>query len=144
MKTEKGVMMIAYKPGDPPRYLVLKRKKNWEGWETPKGHLEDDDYRETVKVELEEEAGIDRESIESIEDMDETVSWEYEQEGEEFRKEYKTFLVELEKDAYVDVSENPHDEHEHGYFFRLRDAKQLITHDNNLELLEKAHQLVGN
>lgn len=144
MELEKGVIIIAYKPADKPRYLVLKRKKNWEGWETPKGHLENDDYEETVEIELEEEAGIDPEQITEVQDMDKTVSWEYEQDGKEFKKEYKTFLVELDPDTFVDVSANPDDEHEHGYFFVYRDAKKMITHDNNLELLEEAHQRISN
>ncbi len=144
METEKGVIIIAYKPAEKPRYLVLKRKKNWEGWETPKGHLENGDYEETVEVELQEEAGIDAEQIEEIQDMDKTVSWEYEQGGEEFRKEYKAFLVELGPDTFVDVSANPDDEHEHGFFFVYRDAEKMITYDNNLELLEEAHQLLSN
>lgn len=144
METEKGVIIIAYKPADKPRYLVLKRKKNWEGWETPKGHLENDDYEKTVEIELEEEAGIDPEQITEIQDMDKTVSWEYEQDGKDFKKEYKTFLVELGPDTFVDVSANPDDEHEHGYFFVYRDAKKMITHDNNLEILEEAHQRISN
>lgn len=144
MEVEKGVIIIAYKQAEKPRYLVLKRKKNWEGWETPKGHLENDDYEETVEIELNEEAGIDPEHITEIQDMDKTVSWAYEQDGEDFRKEYKAFLVELGPDTFVDVSANPDDEHEHGYFFVYRDAQKMITHDNNLKLLEEAHQLMGN
>lgn len=144
MKTEKGVIIIAYKSAEKPRYLVLKRKKNWEGWETPKGHLENDDYEHTVEIELNEEAGIDSEEIVDIQDMDKTVSWEYEQDGEDFRKEYKAFLVELGSDTFVDVSENPDDEHEHGFFFVYRDAEKMITHDNNLDLLKEAHQRLSN
>jgi 8-oxo-dGTP pyrophosphatase MutT (NUDIX family) len=144
METEKGVIIIAYKQAEKPRYMVLKRKKNWEGWETPKGHLENGDYEETVEIELQEEAGIDADNISEIQDMEKTVSWEYEDDGKEFRKEYKAFLVELDQDTFVDVSKNPCDEHEHGFFFVYRDAKKMITHDNNLELLEEAHQLLGN
>lgn len=144
MKTEKGVIIIAYKSAEKPRYLVLKRKKNWEGWETPKGHLENDDYVHTVEIELNEEAGIDSEEIVDIQDMDKTVSWEYEQDGKDFRKEYEAFLVELASDTFVDVSENPDDEHEHGFFFVYRDAEKMITHDNNLDLLKEAHQRLSN
>lgn len=144
MEVEKGVIIIAYKQMDKPRYLVLKRKKNWEGWETPKGHLENDDYEETVEIELGEEAGIDPDEITDIRDMDKTVSWEYEQDGEDYRKEYKAFLVELSPKAFVDVSANPCDEHEHGFFFVYRDAEKMITHDNNRELLKEAHQLLSN
>ncbi len=142
MKTEKGVIIVAYKRKNAPRYVVLKRKKNWEGWETPKGHLEDEGYEETVKEEMQEEAGISGDEILAIEDMEETVLWEYSQDGEDFRKEYRAFLVEVDEGAHVDVSRNPCDEHEHGYFFSFRDASEMVTHDNNRELLEKAHEMV--
>ena len=144
METEKGVMIIAYKKVEKPRYLVLKRKKNWEGWETPKGHLENEDHEKTVEIELQEEAGIKSEEILEIQDMEKKLSWEYEEDGKKFRKEYKAYLVELGPETFVDVSSNPDDEHEHGFFFVYRDAQKMITHDNNLALLEEAHELLGN
>lgn len=143
MKTEKGVMLVAYKQKNAPRYLVLKRKKNWEGWETPKGHLEDGDYEATVKEELKEEAGIQEDEIRDIRDMEETVEWSFEDDGEEVKREYRGYLVKVSPEAHVDVSRNPHDEHEHGFFFSYRDASEMITHDNNRELLEKAHREVS-
>ncbi|MFB6189950.1 MAG: NUDIX domain-containing protein [Candidatus Nanohaloarchaea archaeon] len=143
MRTEKGVMLVAYKQRNAPRYLLLKRKKNWEGWETPKGHLEDGDYEATVREEMREEAGIGEEEILSIDEMDETVEWSYEEDGEEVQREYRGFLVKVAEGAHVDVSGNPHDEHEHGYFFSYRDARDMITHENNRELLEQAHDKVS-
>lgn len=141
MKKEKGVITVVYKePRDTPRYLVLKRNKNWEGWETPKGQLEQNDHRKTVRIELEEEAGLENEDIQEIQDMEKTVSWEYEREGEKRKKEYRAFLVKVSDNAKIDVSANPHDEHEKGFFFNYRDARQLITHENNRELLETANQ----
>lgn len=140
MEVEKGVILIVYKQmRRSRRYLVLERKKNWSGWETPKGHLEEDDYEKTVKIELSEEAGIGEEHIEKIQDLDKTVSWEYEQEGKKFRKEYKAFAVEVDHSAFVDVNQNPDDEHEKGFFFGFEDASTLIEYDNNLELLETFH-----
>lgn len=136
-------MLVAYKQRNAPRYLLLKRQKNWEGWETPKGHLEDDDYHATVKQEMEEEAGIDEDEILSVEEMGETVEWTYEEDGEKVKREYRGFLVEVAENTHVDVSGNPHEEHEHGYFFSYRDAHAMITHDNNRELLEGAHDKVS-
>ncbi len=143
MKTEKGVIIIAYKkPVDTPRYAVLKRKKNWEGWETPKGHLENDNYRETVKIELGEEVGIDESQILSIEDMNKVSEWTYEDDGEEFKKKYKAFLVRVSDDAHVDVTQNPCDEHEAGFFFKFSDTKECLTYEDNVELLEKAKDMI--
>lgn len=142
MRIEKGVVVVAYKEvRRNHRYLVLKRTKNWEGWELPKGHLEEDDYRETVKLELGEEAGLSEEEIEDIKDMDETLEWTFEDDdGEEIKREYKAFLVEISEDAVVDVSENPHDEHETGFFLDYEDASSLLTYDNQAEILERGKE----
>ena len=141
MRTEKGVVVVAYKEvRRNHRYLVLKRTKNWEGWELPKGHLEEDDYSETVKLELGEEAGLSEEEIEDIKDMDETLEWTFEDDGEEIKREYKAFLVEISEDAVVDVSENPHDEHETGFFLDYEDGSSLLTYDNQAEILERGKE----
>ena len=141
MRIEKGVVVVAYKEvRRNHRYLVLKRTKNWEGWELPKGHLEEDDYRETVKLELGEEAGLSEEEIEDIKDMDETLEWTFEDDGEEIKREYKAFLVEISEDAIIDVSENPHDEHETGFFLDYEDASSLLTYDNQAEILERGKE----
>ena len=141
MKTEKGVVIVAYKEvRRNHRYLVLKRTKNWEGWELPKGHLENDDYTETVKLELGEEAGLEEENIENIKEMEETLEWTFEDDGEEIKREYKAFIVKISEGAIVDVSENPHDEHETGFFLDFEDASSLLTYDNQAEILEKGKE----
>jgi 8-oxo-dGTP pyrophosphatase MutT (NUDIX family) len=138
VKTEKGVIIVAYKDRIKPRFVVLNRSKNWEGWELPKGHLENDDYEETVKLELKEEAGIKEKHIKEISDLDHTAEWKFEEDGEEIKREYRAFTVELTEDAFIDVKSNPHDEHDQGFFFREEDAKSLLTYDNNIKVLEKA------
>lgn len=142
MRKEKGVLIAAYKnTGSRPRYIVLKRKKNWEGWELPKGHLEDS-YEDTVLLELEEEAGISPDGIKAVESLEHTAEWSFEDDGEEVKREYKAFLVELDQDTFVDVSQNPHEEHETGLFLRYRDVEDMLTHEDHREVLEKAHEKV--
>lgn len=139
MRTEKGVAIIAYNESrGSRRFLVLKRKKNWEGWEIPKGHLEEDDYRKTVEIELSEEAGIEEESIESIEGLDRDLEWSFEDEDEEVKREYRGFLVKISEEAFVDTSGNPSDEHETGFFMKYEDVESLLTYDNQRDLLEEA------
>ncbi|EHK00594.1 hypothetical protein HRED_03289 [Candidatus Haloredivivus sp. G17] len=76
----------------------------------------EDDYRETVRIELQEESGIEPEKIDAIKDLGKTVSWKYTQDGQEYSKKYKAFRVEVSNIERVDTSENPCDEHEHGFF----------------------------
>lgn len=139
MRTEKGVAVIAYKNSrGSKRFLVLKRTKNWEGWEIPKGHLEEDDYERTVEIELGEEAGISGDSIIDVEPLGEDLEWSYEEdEGEEVKRDYKAFLVKISDDAIVDTTGNPSEEHETGFFMKQDDVESLLTYDNQRELLLK-------
>lgn len=140
MKTEKGVIIVAYQKSlRNHRYLVLKRKKNWEGWELVKGHLEDENYNKTVKIELEEEAGIKESQIKNIEDLEKTVSWSYTQNSKKYEKKYKAYKVEVSKEAIVDTRNNPDNEHETGFFLDYKDAKSLLEYENNRKLLEQVH-----
>ena len=141
MRTEKGVVVVAYKEVRRNlRYLVLKRTKNWEGWELPKGHLENDNYRETVKLELGEETGLEEEKIKEVQEMEKKLEWTFEDDGEKVKREYKAFVVKIGEDAVVDVSGNPHDEHENGFFLDYEDASSLLTYDNQKELLEQGKE----
>jgi 8-oxo-dGTP pyrophosphatase MutT (NUDIX family) len=137
MRTEKGVAVVAYKESrGSRRFLVLKRTKNWEGWELPKGHLENDDYEATVRQELGEEAGIEEDEIQEIEELGEDLEWSFEDDGEEVQREYRGFLVRISDSAIVDVSGNPHEEHETGFFMKKDDVESLLTYENQRELLE--------
>ena len=136
MDVEKGVILTVF--DDRGRVLVLKRKKNWEGWELPKGHLEEDDYRETVLIELREEAGIMPEHVETVVDLDHTAEWSFKKNDKKIKKEYKAFLVEVSDVEAADTSNNPDDEHEHGFFFMPRHVQEMLEYENNVEVLKKA------
>ena len=140
VKLEKGVALVVYKkPGRKPRYAVLNRKKNWEGWEIPKGHLEED-YEETVYLELKEETGINEDQVESVEELDRSLEWTYEKDGEERQKKYCLYLVKVDDTAHIDVSKNPHDEHEKGHFLNFNDASSLLTYENYSDALKQVHE----
>lgn len=137
MKNEKGVIIVAYKESRRNnRFALLQRKKNWEGWELPKGHLEENDYEHTVRLELKEEAEIKEENIQEVTDMEETIEWEFEEDGETIKREYRAFIVRVDEETRVDVSGNPHDEHAQGFFLKEEDATSLLTYKNNVEILE--------
>ncbi|MFB6166881.1 MAG: NUDIX domain-containing protein [Candidatus Nanohaloarchaea archaeon] len=141
MKEEERVCVVLYKVVDGhPRYGVLKRKKNWEGWELVKGHMEETP-EETARTEVREEAGIDE--VEEIESIGCEAGWTYEEDGEEVDVDCRCFLVRVPPDASIDVDDNPHEEHEMGYFLNLRDARDILTHDNQRELLQKASERIG-
>ena len=141
MKQEKGVIIAAYKQSRrSKRYAVLQRQKDWEGWELPKGRLEDEEPVEAAKRELKEETGIKEDEIQKIEELDKKISWEYNENGEEIRKEYQGFAAEIKEDASIDTSANPDGEHSNGFFLKPEDAKSLLTYENNAEVLEAAEE----
>lgn len=143
MREERRVCIVLYKMMDGyPRYGVLKRTLNWEGWELPKGHLEGD-AAESARQEIAEETGIA--DIEALDPFACDAGWTYEDDGEEVQVTCDCFLAEVPGDAYIDVSGNPHDEHAKGHFLNFRDARDILTHENQRELLAAAHDhLTGN
>ena len=60
MKYRKGVFLVVYfLKNRKPKYLILKRKLHWKGWEFPKGGFEKgEDILKVVKRELKEETGL--------------------------------------------------------------------------------------
>ena len=143
VETEKGVIIVAYKEvRRNQRFLILKRTKNWEGWELPKGHLEKNDHKQTVKIELNEEAGIPKNKIKNIKDLEKHTEWTYERNNTEYQKKYKQFLVEVEEDCRINTNNNPDEEHEQGLFLNYKDAKSLLTYENNKKFLEEAKEQI--
>jgi NUDIX domain. len=139
MREEKGVIAVVWKKsGSKWRYAVLQRDRNWEGWELPKGHMEGTP-RETLEMELREEAGITDGDIQEVEDLNRKMSWSFQDGDETVKKEYDCFSVRVSGDTSLDATENPHDEHSQALFLRFEDAYSLLTYDNQKELLEYVH-----
>jgi bis(5'-nucleosidyl)-tetraphosphatase len=60
MKYRKGVFVVTYsKKGNEKKYLILKRKHHWTGWEFPKGGINFlEGQKHAVKREIKEESGL--------------------------------------------------------------------------------------
>lgn len=60
-KFRKAIFAVAYsKTKEGIKYVVLKRKNHWKGWEFPKGKIEPfERKKKTVKREIKEEIGLD-------------------------------------------------------------------------------------
>jgi len=56
MKYRKGIFIVTYrKEDDKIKYLLLKRKLHWKGWEFPKGGIEKGTILQNIKREVKEE-----------------------------------------------------------------------------------------
>jgi 8-oxo-dGTP pyrophosphatase MutT (NUDIX family) len=64
----QGVFIVTYKKDkDGVRYLLLKRKLHWKGWEFPKGGVEEgEDLLRAAKRECREESGLEPMVIERL------------------------------------------------------------------------------
>lgn len=139
-RDEERVCVVLYKRVDgTPRYAVLRRVKDWEGWELVKGRMEETP-EETARQEVAEEAGI--EDLVALEEVDHELEWTYEDDGDDVHVTCHCFLAEAPADAHVSVADNPHEEHEHGYFLNVRDARDILTYDDQREFLAAAHEIV--
>jgi len=60
MKYRKGIFIVVYcKNNNKIKYLILKRKLHWKGWEFPKGGIEkNENLLQGMKRELKEETGL--------------------------------------------------------------------------------------
>ena len=147
MKVKRGVATAPYRIKNGKReYVLLRRNKNWKGWEMPKGHLEEKDYDHTVQIELKEEAGIEKEEILEKEPLQEkegshkSISWTYQKNGEKIRSEFLAFKVRLSSDTELDISDNPHSEHTDARFVKYKEALELLTHEEQKEILKLTHR----
>lgn len=68
MKIRKAIFIVTYtRVGGKIKYLILKRKLHWKGWEFPKGGIRDFELRRlAVKRELREETGLTSLKIKSF------------------------------------------------------------------------------
>ena len=60
LKYRKGIFLVAYSiENNKIKYLILKRKLHWKGWEFPKGGVEKgENLIRAVKREIKEETGL--------------------------------------------------------------------------------------
>lgn len=136
MRVDKGVAVIL-KKGD--QYGILKRDKNWSGWEIPKGHLELGSHDATVLVELYEEAGIKPVDIRSMKQLDQKLEFEFEEEGEKRISSFQVYLVEVEDGTSLTTDMNPSEEHVDSMFTSKEKALDLLEYEDQKELL-RSHE----
>ncbi len=137
-----GVVVALYKmAGGHPRFAVLRRDVTWDGWELPKGRLDDGEDPETAaRREVIEETSIEPTEVTDLDDVHE---WAYERDGEKHRARYHAFMARAPDSAFIDISDNPdEDEHSKGHFLNTRDTTDILTHENQRELVRDVKERV--
>ncbi len=140
-RLRKGVFVVVHRKGiffKNRKYLLLKRKLHWEGWEFPKGGIEKGEKAlEAAKREIKEETDFDVD-VEDIKKYDCKGEYLYEKELKDrpgvIGQTYELFSVEFPRFARAikyDVRE-----HTNFKWVSYKQAMKMLTWDNQKEALK--------
>ena len=97
-KIEKAAVAITF---DNDRFLILKKKGNWEGWQFVQGKIDEGETEEdAVLRELKEETGLDGEIVRKL---DLKADYWFQFEGRQIHKFLTFFLVKADKAKEVKI-----------------------------------------
>lgn len=132
MPMKKGVTgVVFFREKNELLFLLLHRCLNWSGWEFPKGGVEEgEDPHEAVLREVSEETSLKGTKI--VSRLDSGITWS----KGETTYVYNAFLVKAKSKGIV--FEQKIVEHDDFKWVSAKDAKELLTHNENKVLLEKA------
>ena len=138
MNIKNGVTGIVYSEKDGKKYfLLLHRILNWQGWEFPKGGVEEGEKAEkAVLREVSEETGL--KELEIVGKIPEKMEWA----TEELRYIYDVFLVKGNISEEVKLQEGI-EEHDSFEWVEKERMEKVLTHEENKENLRKGLQLLG-
>jgi 8-oxo-dGTP pyrophosphatase MutT (NUDIX family) len=143
-KYRKAVFIVTYflKKNGKIKYLLLKRKLHWKGWEFPKGGIQKNEKAiDAVKRELKEETGL--KSLQ-IKKFSKKGKYKY---GQRFsdRKDfvgqtYSLYAAEVKKDK---IKVDPL-EHYKGKWFSFKRASRKLNWLNQEECLKEVNSFLEN
>ena len=142
-KYRKGIFMVTYKfVRGKPKYLILKRKLHWKGFEFPKGGMEKSETSfETIKREIFEETGL---PIKKIKNHNRSGKWKY----NEDLKDRPGMIGQTWSLFSVEVGNGPIkiDKHEHSSFEWLsyEEALNKLTYENQKICLDIVNDWLKN
>jgi len=146
-KYRKGVFVVVYAMQDKePKYLLLRRKLHWIGWEFPKGGVnEKESFVEAVRREVKEETGLNFITLNKF-----NFSGKYDY-PKEFADRKKISGQTIEGLYAVEIKSSQMekivvDEKEHSEFkwVDYQTAQKLLTWENQQQALRIVHEyLIG-
>lgn len=117
-----------------PYFLILKRKRNWEGWEFVKGGIEANEAEEdAVKREIFEETGLKKFKI--LKKID-GITKQFIGVGNRLNS-HSVYLVEASMNIPVHIPKGEDPEHSTYLWADRNSAKSKLTWDNDRKILDK-------
>jgi len=141
-KYRKGIFIVTYAiTNGSLKYLILKRKLHWKGWEFPKGGVKRfETKKHAVKREVKEETGL---KILKIKNLHESGKYKYVKELSDRRgisgQTYKLFLVEVKR-GKVKLDKLEHSSYKWATF---ENAIKISTWPNQRKCLRKANSYIN-
>lgn len=132
MKYRKGIFIVIYRKNkDKIRYLILKRKSHWKGWEFPKFGLEKETIKQGIIREVKEEVGQPPNNIKNHKFKGKYIYKTKIPNREEIGQTYSLYSAEVKKQK-VKV-----DKHEHSSYkwFPYDKALKTLTWSNQKRCL---------
>lgn len=122
------------KGGEQKKYLILKRKLHWRGYEFPKGGIEDGESElDAVKREVSEETGL---KIKRIKNFNKKGKYEYSRKLPDRAnvdgQEYSLYSVEV-LDGEVIIDKHEHSDYQ---WLSYTDALRILSKSNQKECLK--------
>ena len=120
---------------DKCRFLILKRRLKWKGWEFVKGHIEGESMRKAILREIREEIGIKKAVI--ITRLPKDVTYSYFDGKEKIKVVQSGFIVKY-SGGKIRIS----NEHSQYRWMDFKTAMKKLTHKSHLDFLKMANRHV--
>jgi 8-oxo-dGTP pyrophosphatase MutT (NUDIX family) len=131
----KCVTAVIFDNHSNPFFLILKRKRNWEGWEFVKGGIENGETEEdAVKREIKEETNLQKfKIIKKIEG----VKKDFVGVGNKINS-HVVYLVEASMNIPIHIPKGDDPEHSTYLWCDKASTRSKITWDSDKKILERA------
>ena len=145
-KFRRAVFIVTYaKKDDSILYLILKRHKNWKGWEFPKGGIDiGESERHAVIRELKEETGLIPLNN-HVKKFNIKGMYKYKKKPNSSTgfvgQSYKLFAIEVSFPKYGKIKIDGH-EHSTWKWFDIQKAKNKVTFNNQKDCLKIVDECV--
>jgi len=137
MKYRKGIGAVIYrKTKEDSVFLILHRKKNWEGWELLKGGIIDgEDELTSLKREIKEETGLKKYKI--IKKTGKAIKYKWPKQFAKdhriyFGAEHVFYLIETSI-SKIKIDKREHDDYK---WVTGEEALKLLTYNNHKRILK--------
>ena len=133
-KIRKGVTAVIFDRAHSPYFLILKRKKEWIGWEFVKGAINENESEEdAVTREIREETNLQKFKI--IKRLNDIIKEFSTKDGT--LHTHSIYMVEASMNIPIHIPKTEEAEHSTYLWATIESAESKLTWDNDREILKR-------